>query len=326
MDTEVSSIIHEHPCAEDLSESSEYSSDYESSEEQDEVEKLISSSYTPETCYLSALDVSFSLSANTMMQNHETQVSSREYDSCRFDDHCIDRVEQDQLHSPDCDSEQSMGNYGWLNTDYDFSEIALKKTASNHGEHPPITYPSSKTSSLKLSKLKYNSTFFSMNPILNRCSFFSRRSMLGERGHVNYRNTDFDFTSVEVPLDTYADKLTSVPKIGNEILVITETPVATIDTRNHLDSEHHNDNTVHDNAKLSSVSLPLHDNGDKENLSLPNVSGGSAWESLLGRSRNTVNKSITDHKMKLVTGADMPLDFVIKKCVLDEISLQYPFI
>lgn len=321
MNTEVPSNIQEDPYAEDLLESSECSSDYESSEEQHEAENLISSSYAPDTCYLSALDISFSLSTDNILQTHATPVSSSDYDNCPFD-----RVEQDQLHSPDCDSEQSMGNHGWLNTDYDFSEIPLKKTASNQDHHPLITYASSKTPSLQPSKLKYDSTFFSMNPILNRCSFFSRRSMLGDRGHVNYRTADFDFTSVEVPLDTYAEKLTSVPKIGYGTLAVTETPAATLDTRNYLVVEGNNDTTIDNDAKFSSVSSPLQSNGDKENLLLPNVTGGSAWESLLGRSRNTVNKSITDHKMKLVTGADLPLDFVIKKCVLDEISLQYPYI
>ncbi|KAH6765994.1 hypothetical protein C2S52_016977 [Perilla frutescens var. hirtella] len=365
VDTEVPSIMPEHPYAEDLLESSECSSSYESSEEQDDPDKLIFSSYTPDTSYLSALDISLSLSTNNTIQSHhqveiscsvedfqrisdctahpshnkiyhtsseeklpqtlDTQVSSREYYLCQFDSHCVGRVEHDQLHSPR-GSELSMENYGWLNNDFDFSENAFKNSAGNKDQHPLLTYASSKTSSLQFSKLKYDSTFFSMNPRLNKCSFFSPRSVLGERGHVNHMNSDFDFTSVKVPLDTYAVKLASAPKFGTEVPVITETPAAAIDTRNHFDVEYHNDNIVGNNAKLSNASSPLHKCGNEENLSLPNISGGSAWESLLGRPRNTVNRSISDHKMKLVTGADMPLDFVIQKCVLDEISLQYTYI
>lgn len=326
VDTEVPSIIHEHSDAEDILESSECSSAYESSEEQDEAQTLISSSYTPDTSYLSALDISSSLSTNNRIQTLGTQISSREYDICQFDGHSIDRDRLGQFHSPDCGSELSMENYGWLNTDFDFSEVAMKNTAGSKDQHPLVAYTSSKTTSLQLSKLKYDSTFFSMNPLLNRYSFFSPRSMLGERGHENYKSIDFDFTSVKVPLDTYAAKLASVPKIGNVVQVTTESPAATIDNRNHLDVEYYNDNICDDDAKLSSVGSPLHNCGDDENLFLPNVSGGSAWESLLGRSRNTVKRSISDCKIKLVTGADLPLDFVIKKCVLDEISLQYPYI
>ncbi|XP_042039080.1 uncharacterized protein LOC121784884 [Salvia splendens] len=328
VDTEVPSIIHECSHDEDLLESSECSSSYESSEEQDEAEPSISLSYTPDTSYLSALDFSSTLSTNNRIQTLENQVSSREYANCQFDGHHINRVEHDQLHSPDCGSELCTENHRWLNTDFDFSEVSINNTAASKDQHPLITKASSKTTSLQLSKLKYDSTFFSMNPILNRCSFFSPRSILGERGHENYTSIDFDFTSVKVPVDTYAVKLASATNIGNEVRDINKTYVSTIYTRNHLDVECHNDNIVGDKVKLSSVglSLPLHNRGNEENLSSPNVSGGSAWESLLGRSQNTGNRSNSDRKMKLVTGADMPLDFVIKKCVLDEISLQYTYI
>lgn len=370
VDTEVPSIMHEHPYDEDLLESSECSSPYESSEEQDEAEKLIFSSYTPDTSYLSALDISLSLSTNNTIQSHhqsdiscsvedlpfvvqwitectaypfhnetyhmsseeklpqtlETQVSSKNYDPCQFDGHCVDRAEHDLLHSPDRGSKLSTERYRWINTDFDFSENALENTAGNKDQHPLITYGSSKTSSLEFSKLKYDSTIFSMNPILNRGSFFSRRSVLGERGHVNYKSLDFDFTSVKVPLDTYPVRLASTPNFGTEIPVITEIPAAAIDTRDPLDVDYSNDDIVNKNDKSSNVSSPMHKCGDEENLLLPNISGGSAWESLLGRSWTTVSSSFSDHKMKLVTGADMPLDFVIKKCVSDEILLQYPYI
>ncbi|XP_042002632.1 uncharacterized protein LOC121751889 [Salvia splendens] len=328
VDTDVPSINHECSHDEDLLESSECSSSYESSEEQDEAEPSISLSYTPETNYLSALDFSSTLSTNNRIQTLQNQVSSREYDNCQFNGHHIDRVEHDQLHSPDCGAEISMENHGWLNTDFDFSELSINNTVASKDQHPLITKASSKTTSLQLSKLKYDSTFFSMNPILNRCSFFSPRSILGERGHENYTSIDFDFTSVKFPVDTYAVKLASATRIGNEVRDINKTPVSTIYMRNHLDVECHNDNMVGDKVKLSSVglSLPLHNCGNEENLWSPNVSGGSAWESLLGRSRNTGNRSNSDRKMKLVAGADMPLDFVIKKCVLDEISLQYTYI
>lgn len=374
MDSEVLSIMHEHSDAEDLLESYECPSSSESSEEQNEAEKLTFASHTPETSYLSALDFSLSLSTDNTIRNlyqseipcsvedfpfkinwksgytecpshnetyhvsseqkHsqtlETQVSSKEYDPCLFDGHHIGRGKHDTwLYSPDCGMELSMGKYGLLNTDFDFSENGPKDNDSNKDQHPLVTCASLKTFSLQFSKLKYDSTFFSMNPILNRGSFFNLRTMLGERGHANHVNSYFDFTSVKDPLNTYAVKLAGdhVPKFGTELSVITETPAAAIDTSNHLDIEDYNDIIADNNAKLCNVSSPLHKKDCvEEHLLLPNISGGSAWESLLGRSGNIANRSISDHRMKLVTGADMPLDFVIKKCVLDEILLQYPSI
>ncbi|EPS67785.1 hypothetical protein M569_06989, partial [Genlisea aurea] len=54
--------------------------------------------------------------------------------------------------------------------------------------------------------------------------------------------------------------------------------------------------------------------------------GGSSWGSLLDRSEYNVQSTVLNHGAKLVAGADLPLDFVIKKSLLDEILLQYKYI
>ncbi|KAI3450111.1 hypothetical protein Pfo_006776 [Paulownia fortunei] len=372
VDSEVSSIVDEYPYAEDLLESSECSSS-ESSEEQNEAEKLIFASQNMEPSYLSALDFSLSLFTDNKMQNlyqseiscsvedlpvkinwksgyaaypshketypvseqklsqtPETRGSSSEHDLCLFDGRHIVRGKHDTwLHSPDSVLELSLGNYGFLNSDLDVSGNASKVSASNKYHRPLVTCASSKTRSLHLSKMKYDSTFFSMNPILNRGSFFNLRTMLGERGHANHMDSYFDFTSVKDPLNTFAVKLAGDhgPKFVTELSFITETPAACIDTNNNLDIEDYNDVIIENNAKSCNVSSPLHKKDtEEEHFLLPNISGGSTWESLLGRSGNIVNRSTRDHRTKLASGADMPLDFVIKKCVLDEILLQYTYL
>ncbi|KAL8055684.1 hypothetical protein ABFX02_04G071400 [Erythranthe guttata] len=365
VDTEVSSIIHEYPDDEDLVESSECSFS-ESSEEQDEAD-LIFASASVEPNYLSALDFSLSLSTDNRVRNldqsetscsvkdfpsrinrkssystypsqknsyimsseqsqtPETQVSSSEHDLFH-----IGRGNHNTwLHSPDCELELSMRYYGLLKTDLDISENAFKVSGSNKDQHQLQTRASSTLSTFHFSKPKYESTFFSMNPTLNRSSFFSRKTVLGERGHANHSGSHFDFTSVKDPVKTYAVKLAGDhgPRFGNEASVITETHATGIDTSNYLDIENQNDAIIENEAKLCNVSSPSNKkDDDEEHLPLPNIYGGSAWESVLGRPGKFVKRSVQDHETKSVAGADMPLDFVIKKCVSDEILLQYSYI
>ncbi|KAK4419711.1 Gamma-tubulin complex component 2 [Sesamum alatum] len=360
VDTEGSSITDEYSYAEDLSESSECSSS-ESSEDQNEADKLVFASRSVEPSYLSALDFSSNVSNDNTMQNlytseisypveylpfkiksgcaayhkenypvsseqkisqtPQTPVASTEQDLCVFDGHHIARGKRSTwLHSPDHVLELSMGNCGLPNTDLDVYEHASKVNTSNKNQ---VLLENS------LQKLKYDSTFFSMNPTLNRGSFFGARTMLSKRGPANYKYSYFDFTSVKDPLKAFAVKVASDhgPKIRTELSVITETPADGIDTCNHLDIEGYGDSTIENNAKMCPVSSPLHEMGSsKEHLLLPNISGGSTWESMLARSGNIVNRSIRDHRTKLMAGSDLPLDFVIKKCVLDEILLQYKYL
>ncbi|KAL0419432.1 UNVERIFIED_CONTAM: hypothetical protein Sradi_1356700 [Sesamum radiatum] len=360
VDAEASSITDEYSYAEDLSESSECSSS-ESSEDQDEADKPIFASRNVEPSYLSALDFSSNLSNDNTMQNlypseisypveylpfkincksgcaayhshkedypvsseqklsqtPQTPVASSEQDLCLFDGHLIARGKRNTwLHSPDHELELSMGTCGLLNTDLDVYEHASKVNTSNKNQ---LLLENS------LQKLKYDSTFFSMNPTLNRGSIFNARTVLSKRDPANYKYSYFDFTSVKDPLKTFTVKVAGNhgPKVRTELSVITETPAAGIDTSTHLDIEDHGDSTIENNAKLCPVIPPPNQMGSsKEHLLLPNISGGSTWESMLARPENIVNSSIRDHRTKLVAGADMPLDFVIKKCVLDEILLH----
>ncbi|KAL8531079.1 hypothetical protein ACS0TY_007910 [Phlomoides rotata] len=258
----------------------------------------------------------------------EIQISSREYDLGLFDGRISGRGKHDsKFHSPDCGLELRMGNYGLSNTDLDFSDNASKINGSDKDDHPTVTRESLKATNLQLSNLTYDSTFFSMNPILNRGSFFNVRTILGDRGPVNHMNSCFDFTSVQHPLNTLAVKLAGphVPKFGTEVPFKNETPAAA-DTKNHLALEDYNEIITDNNTKLHNVSSPLCKESNEEQLMHRNISGGSSWESLLDGYGNIVDRPISDHRMNLVTRADMPLDFVIKKCVLDEVYLHYKYL
>ncbi|KAL6502280.1 hypothetical protein OROHE_024708 [Orobanche hederae] len=333
MDSEVASIVHEYPYAEDLLESSECSSPGRS-EEADDAEQMIFTSCSAEPSYLSALDFSLSLSAEiscsvkdfpsklswksgayhshkqtcltsteqTLSQPRESQVSSIEDDLyLLYGQH---GKHDTWSHSPDCGLELSR-DYGLSNTGLDYSGNAFE-----------------------FCNRKYNSTFFSMNPTLNRGSIYNL-AMLEERGRTNFMDSHFDFTSVEDPLSTYAVRLAGDqgPTLRTEISVITETPAACVDTSNHIGVQDCNDVITENDAELCNNGSSLHNKDSNEGyLLVQNTSGGSAWESLLDRSGNSVNRSARDHRTLLVSGADMPLDFVIKKCLVDEILLQYKYL
>ncbi|KAL6564917.1 hypothetical protein OROMI_016367 [Orobanche minor] len=354
MDSEVASIVHEYPYAEDLLESSECSSPGRS-EEADDAEQMIFTSCSAEPSYLSALDFSLSLSAEiscsvkdfpsklswksgytayhshkqtcltsteqTLSQPRESQVSSSEDDLYLL---CGQHGKHDTWsHSPDCGLELSR-DYGLSNTGLDVSGNAFEVSVGNTDQHPYLTCASSKTFNLQFCDRKYNSTFFSMNPTLNRGSIYNL-AMLEERGRTTFMDSHFDFTSVEDPLSTYAVRLAGDqgPTLRTEISVITETPAARVDTSNHIGVQDCNDVIMENDAELCNNGSSLHNKDSNEGyLLVQNTSGGSAWESLLGRSDNSVNRSARDHRALLVSGADMPLDFVIKKCVVDEILLQ----
>ncbi|KAK4407532.1 Gamma-tubulin complex component 2 [Sesamum angolense] len=291
VDAEASSITDEYSYAEDLSESSECSSS-ESSEDQDEADKPIFASRNVEPSYLSALDFSSNLSNDNTMQNlypseisypveylpfkincksgcaayhshkedypvsseqklsqtPQTPVASSEQDLCLFDGQLIARGKRNTwLHSPDHELELSMGTCGLLNTDLDVYEHASKVNTSNKNQ---LLLENS------LQKLKYDSTFFSMNPTLNRGSIFNARTVLSKRDPANYKYSYFDFTSVKDPLKAFTVKVAGNhgPKVRTELSVITETPAAGIDTSTHLDIEDHGDSTIENNAKLCPVS------------------------------------------------------------------------
>ncbi|XP_073054596.1 uncharacterized protein [Primulina eburnea] len=221
--------------------------------------------------------------------------------------------------------ELSMRNCELLNADLDLSENTSKVNSSNKYWHPQGTCASSRTCSLLPWKLKYDSSFFSMNPAQDRNSLFNLRTMHGGRGLANYGDTYFDFASVKDPLKEYADKLSghNVLNCGNDRSVIPEAPETCIDIINHHNIDKFSDTGVQNNAESNNGFSPFL---KKESDPLPNISDCGSWESLLGRFGNVVDRSDRDHMSRLVAAIEMPLDFVIKKCLLDEILLQYRYL
>ncbi|XP_022869349.1 uncharacterized protein LOC111388779 isoform X2 [Olea europaea var. sylvestris] len=277
------------------------------------------------------------LSELEFLQTPETLATSREHDIWMLDGHGAGRGNTENAwgHTSDCVENLSKENLRFSRTgtldcfDLGNNENASTVNAINKDQHPHGTFGLSNTFSSQEWKLKYNSTFFSMNPALNKSSFLNPRTTLGEICSTNYRESSyFDFTSVQDPCKEYVDKLASCPQriFGAEFSAITEANAAAIINNSQDCIEGYNEKTLENNAKFTHVSSLLHKKAVDEGSSLPNISGGSTWETLLCKSGNIANKFTRDHRMRLVAAIEMPLDFVIRKCVLEEILLQYKYI
>ncbi|KZV44463.1 hypothetical protein F511_19364 [Dorcoceras hygrometricum] len=227
------------------------------------------------------------------------------------------------LPSDGCGLDSSMRNCDLLDANSDLSENSSKVNISNKYRHPQGTFVSSQTCNLLPWKLKYDSSFFSMNPTWDRSSFFNLKTMHGRRHLANYGVAYFDFASVKDPLKEYADKLSGQTVVNsmNDLSVVPEAPETGVDIIHDIGKC--SDTDVRNNAESSNVLSPLL---KKESGPLPNIPDCCSWESLLGRFGNVVNRSHRDHRSRFLAAAEMPLDFVIKTCLLDEILLQYRYL
>ena len=179
------------------------------------------------------------------------------------------------------------------------------------------------THSTDLFKLKdwdvsSHNNFLSINPMLTRNTFTNPQTGPGEtNGKRGQSLPYFDFSSVEDPckgsLQSFSSGCTgsraSVPNVMSD----------------RADKKQCDKESLINRTKLQDAN-PLPDPKDykKEDTTPSLVSGGSSWESLLGRSSTTVCTTSGDHTMSSLAKFDMPLDFIIGKCLQEEIMLQYP--
>lgn len=173
--------------------------------------------------------------------------------------------------------------------------------------------------------LKYCRNFFSMNPMLRKSAFFHLTSKPGEVLSTDHRElfSCFDFSSVEDPLEVCLEKLaaSSRHELGAELSLLTNPDSSTDVMTNSYDR----DIASIDKTKLSYASA-LDSKHHKEDAISADVSGGSGWESLLASSGATVNNIVGNHKQSMAAMFDIPLDFIIDKCLLQEIMLQYKYV
>ncbi|GLT60971.1 hypothetical protein SLA2020_337090 [Shorea laevis] len=336
----------------DMSESSECSS-VSSFEEQAELTELIkypNSLIRPQNKYFSALKFSSSTSIDDSLRKplwserscHIESDSCEIYERIRWS--CVPdrswplgsflinpfyfrRNEIDtRLYSPD--SSVKLSN-GIANDCKDVLSCLCKSIASGDAskvgrsvEDQAENDPTSDLFRLQHWKLKYSSDILSKNPVLAKsslhepvdlCSIVSRQP-----------SPFFDFSSVNDPCKICFEKLVagfSHKLLGNSSSSLTS------GKSNEQCIEGCGHSFLVGESKVSYAHSPQDlKKQNQEGTTLTTVSGGSSWESLLGSSSITYNCGVLDCQQTPPVMFETPLDFVIDKCLLQEISLQYNYV
>uniref|UniRef100_A0A5B7BZ58 Gamma-tubulin complex component 6 n=1 Tax=Davidia involucrata TaxID=16924 RepID=A0A5B7BZ58_DAVIN len=207
---------------------------------------------------------------------------------------------------------------------------AITEEATDKGQLPNGPCASSNSFILQPWKFKYHSNFLSMNPMLTQNDLMRKPT---ERFCTVHREpfSCFDFSSVKDPCKVYVENLVASHRhqFGPEFTIFKNSGAsAATGISNYHDKEVSDGDEVSiDKSTLSYVNSPMELMDNKhEDVSLANVSGGNGWESMLGCSANTINFSVGDQRKSLAAIFEIPLDFVIKKCLLEEILLQYRYV
>lgn len=185
--------------------------------------------------------------------------------------------------------------------------------------------------SLQQWKPKFHSNFLSMNPILADYAFFQSMSKLGKQCSSEHWSSllSFDFTLVEDPCKLCVEQLAagSGHERGSEHLLHLESCDSFTSTKseNHGKQGHDGGHVSVDNIGVCCVHYPS-DVKDLNQGVTKNASGGSNWETLLGTFGGTIDNSTGDHRQRLSAMFEMPLDFIVEKCLLQEIMLQYNYV
>lgn len=184
------------------------------------------------------------------------------------------------------------------------------------------SYAVSDVSAMLKWKLNYSGNMFSINPMLTRNALFYTMGKPEGRLAADLGKSlpCFDFSSVEDPRKVFLEKVA----IGFAQAVSEDSSLSAISGERNPYSEPVGEILI-DNPKVSCVEPHLESKDHSKNIVGTDISGTSSWESLLSTSNNIENNTVEDHRQEFSAIFEIPLDFIIDKCLLQEILLQYPF-
>ncbi|XP_074273852.1 uncharacterized protein LOC141597333 [Silene latifolia] len=178
---------------------------------------------------------------------------------------------------------------------------------------------------------KYPTNLLSMNPMLTKIPFLQDVTKDNEKsGHTSKVSKNFpyfDFSKITNPLKLFEEQISSFQRFhdGNNVISSADygtSAVARVDSSDKTMNVRDGTQLDNDQFGCSGASLSLKNN---ENNHLEKPCGGSSWQGLL-HSHNSYGATIKELENGTKANFDMPLDFIIDKCLLQEISLQYHYV
>ncbi|KAJ6717126.1 GAMMA-TUBULIN COMPLEX COMPONENT 5 [Salix koriyanagi] len=139
----------------------------------------------------------------------------------------------------------------------------------------------------------------------------------------------FDFSTVEDPCKASVEKFSSSfqHEFGSPVPLHITAPATSGKSHDEGKQGFDGEAVLFDNARACVSDLSVHlKEQDKEAVVSTNGCGGTSWQSQLKRFSYTENESVGDHRESLSSTFEIPLDFVIDKCLLQEILLQYKYV
>ncbi|KAK6235334.1 Gamma tubulin complex component [Theobroma cacao] len=175
-------------------------------------------------------------------------------------------------------------------------------------------------------KLTYNGSLLSKNPMLTKNVFCHLMSKCGDASSIDYQQTlpCFDFSSVDDPCKVCVERLDA--GFTHKLSEDTSSSVTNGTSYQSGERGYGADGLLVDNAKVSYAAPPLELKSQNQGVISTTASGGSYWECLLGSSSTPNSNGIGDVKLNTSSVFEIPLDFVIDKCLLQEILLQYNYV
>lgn len=228
---------------------------------------------------------------------------------------------RDNSRSNLLDSEPKVSKMGALNDGISFYRKMIVMNDSLSWElfskdEQENSINSSDLYTLKDWKVNSHDNFLSINPMLVKNTFLKLKTDPRERDGTQRQSLPyFDFSSVE-----------DHPFKGclENFSVDIDSGASALHIKSDLHVKKHSEDFLIDKTKISDVNTFEEQKDYKqEGMTSTPVSGGSSWESLLGRSSKPVSNN-GDCRESSLAKFDIPLDFVIDKCLLQEIMLQYP--
>ncbi|KAD4178283.1 hypothetical protein E3N88_26874 [Mikania micrantha] len=250
------------------------------------------------------------------------------------------------LGTVECDASSMTGEYSYLEDSFDSSECS---SIENYGEeekmvgfiHDPDVLENKYLSALEIytetskpsqdeipstmgtescdlsNKADLHTNATSLRS-LNSCEVERANVILGKnRLRERYSKIKlpyFDFESVTNPIAECVERLGSSYRAHSAD-----------NMRNHHNKGDVDAITLKKNSLCARASYDLKNNYHEQEL-LPSVSGGGCWESLLDGTVNKNDIHPCEHKTNVVEAIEIPLDYVLEKCLLEEIQLQYMYV